>query len=152
MKLEAIDKMRPALAGDSSKHFWMWVLFPVSTAKRPWRLLSFGAKGTALRMWLLSECTLAVETGRFRRIPRAKRWCKICPTMVGDERHTLSRYCGRCSEFKLECCQAMRTLCLDQKFKSVADDIPDLCLQIRFLSGASWRCGLALLRWGRVCL
>lgn len=134
--------MRIALAGDSSKHSWMLALFPVWTAKRPWRLLSFGASGTALRMWLLSECTLAVETGRFRRIPRAERWCKVCPAMVGDERHTLSQGCGRCTEFKAECREALRSLRLDRHLKTVADDIPDLCLQIRFLTGDGW-----LLAW-----
>ena len=31
---------------------------------------------------------------------------------------------------------------MDQHFKTVADDIPDLCLQLRFLSGNRW-----LLAW-----
>ena len=52
------------------------------------------------------------------------------------------------SDVKLEVCCALRTLCFNQNFKFVAEDIPDLCLQIRFLTGdgwhAAWRCLIRL--------
>ena len=81
VKLEAIDKMRAALAGESSKHEWMLALFPVWTAKRPWRLLSFGAGGTALRLWLLRLEDFAASLVRSDGARSAQTWWGMSGTL-----------------------------------------------------------------------
>ncbi|CAE8635346.1 unnamed protein product [Polarella glacialis] len=86
----------------NGKYSFMVSLLPLFSSPRP---LS-GSTGTkshrALCRWFLSSHLLEIETGRYARITRERRWCRRCYLslgirVLGDEAHAL-QYCLRGAE------------------------------------------------------
>ena len=97
METQEEDRQRKNVL--KSKHAWTMELFPTYESKRPYEIESLARMQThILTRWFLCEHNLEIETGRWSRTPKEKRYCRACKSelgeeLIGDEVNVLTKCC-----------------------------------------------------------